>query len=478
MANFYITTPIYYVNDVPHIGHAYTSVAADAIARFYRQQGTNVRFLTGTDEHGQKIANSAVAAGISPQELVDKVAQSFINLGEVLNLSNDDFIRTTEQRHKEKATWLWQQLYQKDEIYLAKYSGWYAVRDETFYQEEELIDGKAPTGAAVEWVEEDSYFFRMSKWQNALLEHYAAHPDFIIPASRYNEVVSFVKQGLQDISVSRISCRWGITVPQNPQHTMYVWIDALTNYLSAAESFWPADLHLVGKDILRFHAVIWPALLLAAELPLPKQVLAHGWWMADGQKMSKSLGNVISPISLCEQYGVDYVRYFLLREMPLGNDGNFSHEQFVNRINSELVNNVGNLLQRVVTLAHKNFAGLIPRVEELSADAQELYRRTQDAPEKAKHFMHNYQIHLAIEEAISLGRAANEYIDTMAPWHLVKTDASKTRVVLYRLLEAIATIADILAPVIPESSKKILEVLNKDASGYTLLPANIIFPRL
>ncbi|MEM6902930.1 MAG: methionine--tRNA ligase, partial [Pseudomonadota bacterium] len=351
--NYYITTPIYYVNDSPHIGHAYTTLACDVLARFKRLDGYEVKFLTGTDEHGQKVQKSAEAAGMAPQAFTDKVSQNFRDLTGLLNFSNDDFIRTTEVRHREACQALWKKLVDQGDIYLGSYAGWYAVRDEAFYQEDELTDGPdgtkiAPSGAACEWVEEASYFFKLSAWQDRLLEFYEANPDFILPTARRNEVLSFVKGGLKDLSVSRTTFDWGVPVPGDDDHIMYVWLDALTNYLTAVgypdtkseeySTLWPANLHMVGKDILRFHAVYWPAFLMAAKLPPPQRVFAHGWWTIEGQKMSKSLGNVITPESLLDNYGVDGSRYALMAEMPFGNDGNFTHENAVLRINGDLAN--------------------------------------------------------------------------------------------------------------------------------------------
>ncbi|MEK9848844.1 MAG: methionine--tRNA ligase, partial [Rhodospirillaceae bacterium] len=362
---FYITTPIYYVNDLPHIGHAYTTLACDVTARFKRLDGYDVFFLTGTDEHGQKVEKSAALAGVEPQAFTDRVSQNFLDLTKAMNFSQSQFIRTTETRHKEACQEIWRRLQDNGHIYLGKYSGWYAVRDEAFYDESELKtaeDGKktAPSGAEVEWVEEPSYFFDLSKWQDKLLDFYEKNPDFIAPQSRRNEVISFVSGGLKDLSISRTSFKWGVPVPNDPEHIMYVWLDALTNYLTATgfpgpynegcADFWPADLHMVGKDILRFHAVYWPAFLMGAGIELPKRIFAHGWWTNEGQKISKSLGNIIDPYEISEKYGLDQVRFFLLREVPFGNDGDFSQNSMINRINSELANDLGNLLQRSLSM--------------------------------------------------------------------------------------------------------------------------------
>ncbi|MGE5766928.1 MAG: methionine--tRNA ligase, partial [Bacteroidota bacterium] len=371
---FYITTPIYYVNDDPHIGHAYTTLACDVLARFKRLDGFNVRFLTGTDEHGQKVEKSAARAGVDPQSFTDRVSQNFRDLSKLLNFSNDDFIRTTEERHKVSCQALWKKLVEAGDIYLGSYAGWYAVRDEAYYAESELTDGPngtkiAPSGAECEWVEEESYFFRLSAWEERLLKLYETQPDFILPASRRNEVVSFVKGGLKDLSISRTTFSWGIPVPDAPGHIMYVWLDALTNYITAvgypdeqAESFrtfWPADIHMVGKDILRFHAVYWPAFLMAAGVAPPKRVFAHGWWTVEGQKMSKSLGNVVDPYEMVTTYGADAFRYFLLREVPFGKDGDLSKKSMVHRINADLSNAFGNLLNRTLGMLGKNFGGIV-----------------------------------------------------------------------------------------------------------------------
>ena len=372
---YYVTTPIYYVNDAPHIGHAYTTLACDALARFMRLDGRSVHFLTGTDEHGQKVEKSAEAAGMDPQAFTDKVSQNFRDLAKAMNYSNDDFIRTTEERHIKACQEIWRRLKDRGEIYLGSYAGWYAVRDEAYYGEEELTttpNGKkiAPSGAEVEWVEEPSYFFKLSAWGDKLLKFYADNPSFLAPESRKNEVISFVKSGLRDLSVSRTSFKWGVPVPDDPAHIMYVWLDALTNYITAVgfpdenapayKKFWPADLHMVGKDILRFHAIYWPAFLMGAGLQPPRRVFAHGWWTNEGQKMSKSLGNALEPHAMIARYGLDQVRYFLLREIPFGNDGDFSHRSMVHRMNGDLANDFGNLAQRVLSMIGKNCDAKVP----------------------------------------------------------------------------------------------------------------------
>jgi len=461
---YYVTSPIYYVNDSPHIGHAYTSVACDIMARFMRLSGYEVYFLTGTDEHGQKVEKSALQRNISPENFTDEVSHRFRSLSSLLNLSNDDFIRTTEERHKEGARKIWNLLFDNGHIYLGKYAGWYAMRDEAFYAESELIDGNAPTGAPVEWVEEPSYFFALSKFQDKLLEFYEQNPSFIEPESRRNEVISFVKGGLNDLSISRTSFSWGIKIPQDPKHIMYVWLDALTNYINALtpknyQKFWPADLHIVGKDILRFHAVYWPAFLMAANLPLPKRVTAHGWWTNEGQKISKSLGNVIDPIKLVEEFGIDQTRYFLMREVPFGQDGNFSKVSMINRINSELANNIGNLAQRTLSFINKNAEAKVPAVNTSSLYKLDLLASLTNKVSSYQEYMHMQKFSLALEIVIQLANEANAYIDEQAPWALKKVDPIKMLDVLYVLIEAIRYIAILLIPFMPDSMNKLLDQL-------------------
>ena len=471
---YYVTTPIYYVNDAPHIGHAYTTLACDVLARFKRLDGFDVKFLTGTDEHGQKVEKSAQAAGISPQEFTDRVSQNFRDLAGIMNFSNDDFIRTTEERHHRSVQDLWKRLIERDQIYLGSYAGWYAVRDEAFYGESELTkgpDGKliAPSGAEVEWVEEPSYFFRLSDWGDKLLAYYDEKPDFILPKTRRNEVTSFVKSGLHDLSVSRTSFGWGVPVPGNDDHIMYVWLDALTNYITAAgypdtdsddyQRFWPADLHMVGKDILRFHAVYWPAFLMAADLEPPRRVFAHGWWTNEGQKISKSLGNVIDPIKLIETYGLDQVRYFLLREVPFGNDGDFSHAAMVNRMNGELANDLGNLAQRVLSMIAKNCAGAVPTPGAYSDDDNALLADAHALYAKIAANMDEQAFNEALESIWMLIRAANGYVDHQAPWVLRKEDPERMQTVLYCLAETIRHIAILLQPYMPDSIARMLDQL-------------------
>ena len=461
---FYITTPIYYVNDKPHIGHAYTNIVADSLARFKKLDGYDVKFLTGTDEHGQKVEKSALQNSISTQEYVDKIAHNFIKLTEDLNLSNDDFIRTTEVRHKLFVQSVWNKLIENEYIYLDKYSGWYSVRDEAYFAEAELIDGKAPSGASVEWIEEPSYFFKLSSFQDKLLKLYSDCPDFIMPESRKNEVISFVKSGLRDLSVSRTSFEWGIKVPNDDRHVIYVWLDALFNYVSALNEkdrcFWPANLHVVGKDILRFHAVYWPAFLMAAELKVPNRVFAHGWWTNNGEKISKSVGNVIDPYEIIDKYNLDYFRYYLLREITLGNDGNFSEDSFIERVNSELVNKIGNLIYRTTSFIFKNCEQKIPSPGEYNNKDQDLLKYAYDQLSIMRKLIDKQDIKQVLEQIVMLSNKANIYIDEEAPWKLKKTDVKRMHTVLYVLSEVIRMIAIFLQPFIPGSAKNILDYFN------------------
>lgn len=472
---FYVTTPIYYVNDVPHIGHAYTSLACDVLARFMRLDGYQVKFLTGTDEHGQKVEKSAAAAGVSPKEFTDRVSANFRDLARVMNFSNDDFIRTTEPRHIAACQALWTKLIETGDIYLGSYAGWYAVRDEAFYAESELVEGKAPTGAEVEWVEEPSYFFRLSAWQDKLLEFYEANPDFIAPRSRRNEVISFVKSGLRDLSVSRTSFKWGVPVPGDDAHIMYVWLDALANYITAVgypdqtaadwQRFWPADLHMVGKDIVRFHAVYWPAFLMAAQLPPPKRVFAHGWWTNEGQKISKSVGNVIDPLKLVETYGLDPVRYFLLREVPFGNDGDFSAGQMVKRINTDLANDLGNLAQRSLSMIQRNCGGKVPQPGPFGEADQTLLGAAHGLLERCRTEMREQGFNRALEAIWGVVGDANRYVDEQAPWALKKTDPARMETVLYVLTETIRHLAILVQPVMPDAGAKLLGQLALGQGG-------------
>ena len=471
---YYVTTPIYYVNDVPHVGHAYCTLACDVLARFMRLDGHEVKFLTGTDEHGQKNEKAAEQAGVSPQQHVDRVSENFRNLARNMNYSNDDFIRTTEERHKRACQALWRKLRDNGEIYLGSYSGWYAVRDEAYYGEEELeeVDGKKvakASGAEVEWVEEPSYFFRLSAWQDRLLAFYEENPTFIQPDTRRNEMISFVKGGLNDLSVSRTTFKWGVPVPDDPDHVMYVWIDALTNYITAVgypdvesddfSKYWPADLHMVGKDILRFHAVYWPAFLMGAGIAPPKRVFGHGWLMNKGQKMSKSLGNVESAEDLAERYGLDQVRYYLLREIPFGADGYIGHESMVGRINSDLANDFGNLAQRVLSMIAKNCDAQVPQPGPLDPADEALLGRARGLVVRLREAYADQAFHKALEATWDVVGAANRYIDELAPWALRKTDPDRMAAVLYVLAETIRHLAIVTQPVMPDSMAKMLDQL-------------------
>ena len=483
---YYVTTPIYYVNDRPHIGHAYTTLACDVVARFKRLDGFDVHFLTGTDEHGQKVEKSARAAGVDPQTFCDRVSQNFRDMMGVLKISNDDFIRTTEDRHVRSVQDLWRKLQDAGDIYLGSYYGWYAVRDEAFYGEDELTktaDGKriAPSGAEVEWVEEPSYFFRLSAWADRLLEFYEANPDFILPAQRRNEVVSFVRSGLRDLSISRTSFNWGVPVPDDPDHVMYVWLDALTNYMTAVgypdtesplySRFWPADLHMVGKDILRFHTVYWPAFLMSAGLQPPKRVFAHGWWTIEGQKMSKSLGNVVAPEELVETYGLDQTRYFLLREVPFGNDGDFSHAAMVHRVNGDLANDIGNLCQRVLSMVHKNCDKQVPQPGDLTDADRALLDKADSAVVRVRGHMDVQALHKALAEIWEVVGDANRYVDAQAPWVLRKSDPERMKTVLYVLAETVRQLAILIQPIMPDSAAAMLDQLRvgDDARGFDAL---------
>ncbi|MBV9655559.1 MAG: methionine--tRNA ligase [Acetobacteraceae bacterium] len=501
---YFLTTPIYYVNGAPHIGHAYTSIAADVLARWKRLDGFDVFFLTGTDEHGQKVERAAADEQLDPQRFADGVAADFRDMADRMGISYDRFIRTTEADHKAACTALWQRLEQAGDIYLGDYAGWYAVRDEAFYAEDELVtkpDGLrvAPTGAPVQWVREPSFFFRLSQWQDRLLRFYDENPDFIAPPSRRNEVVSFVRGGLHDLSISRTSFTWGIPVPGHPGHVMYVWLDALTNYITACGfpdtdaaswRYWPADLHLVGKEIVRFHAVYWPAFLMAAGLSPPKRVYSHGWWTVEGEKMSKSLGNVIEPRELAATFGLDAVRYFLLREVPFGNDGDFSRRALIQRMNGELANDLGNLAQRSLSLMARNCGGRLPARGEETTDDGELLASAKALPPLLRAHIDAQRFHDALEEVWRVVRACNAYIDRQAPWSLRRTDPARMAVVLRVLADALRILATVLQPFMPDSMARMLDQLGVPADhrrlamlahplpdGTLLPPPQGIFPR-
>lgn len=482
---YYVTTPIYYVNDKPHIGHAYTTLACDVLARFLRLDGVDVHFLTGTDEHGQKVEKAAAVKGVDPQAFTDEVSQNFRTLAEVMNFSNDDFIRTTEPRHIKSAQAMWTRLVEKGAIYLGSYAGWYSVRDEAFYAESELVGGKAPTGADVEWVEEPSYFFKLSDYGDKLLAYYDANPDFIGPRSRRNEVISFVKTGLKDLSISRTSFKWGIPVPGDDKHIMYVWLDALVNYMTAVGfpdesdpqwSRWPANLHMVGKDIVRFHAVFWPAFLMAAELPLPERVYAHGWWTNEGQKISKSVGNVIDPLKLVETYGLDPVRYFLLREVPFGNDGDFSHTQMIKRINTDLANDLGNLAQRVLSMIQKNSGGVVPQPGPFIEADNELLGSAKALRDSVREAFLEQSFHKGLEDIWNVVSAANRYVDEQAPWTLKKTDPARMATVLYVLADVVRVMGFLVQAIMPASGAKMLDqlVIDEDKRSFASIDVPLV----
>ena len=465
---FYVTTPIYYVNDLPHIGHAYTSIAADVVARFKRMDGFRVKFLTGADEHGQKVERSAINKGMKPQEFVDKMSIPFENLSGELLLTNDDFIRTTQERHKKAATFLFNKLLANEQIFEGSYSGWYSLRDEAFYNEEELADGLAPTGAPVEWVEEPSLFFKLSQYQEPLLKFYEENPNFVAPTSRFNEVKRFVEGGLKDLSISRSTFDWGVKIP-NTKHVMYVWIDALTNYLTSLgypdnpetmNHFWENSLHLVGKDILRFHAVYWPAFLMGAGLNPPKQVFAHGWWTNEGEKISKSLGNTIDPVAVCNEFGVDEVRYFMIREVSFGKDGNFSKGSLINRINQDLANSYGNLVQRVASLVDKRCEGKLEGVkpDDLDKDDVRLLKEALATLASVRVTIENVELHRFAELLFLFIGSINRYVDTSEPWVLVKTDEVKMRKKLYVASIAIILASIMAAPIMPKAANKALDI--------------------
>ena len=479
MNNYYITTPIYYVNDKPHIGHAYTTIACDILARFHKLQNKNTYFLTGTDEHGQKVQKAAIESNLNPKEFVDQMSKNFKDLLPALGCEVDDFIRTTEIRHKKASQFLWNKLEKNGQIYLSNYEGWYSIRDECFYNESELkkVNGTfiAPTGAPVEWLKEESYFFKLSEWQDKLIYYYENNPESILPKSRLNEVLSFIRSGLKDLSISRTTFNWGVPVENNNQHVMYVWIDALCNYLTSIgypnenseifKKFWPG-IHIVGKDILRFHAVYWPAFLMAADLKPPKQIFAHGWWTNDGQKISKSLGNVINPYDVIEEYGLDQFRFFLFREVPFGNDGDFSKKALTTRINADLSNNFGNLIQRTASFIIKYCDHLVENDFELIEDDTNLLNLSLDKIKKYKNYMNTYNFDKSLKEIFELLTETNIYFDKQAPWKLKKTDEKRMKIVLSISIEIIKRVTLMLFPFMPNSCIKIYHLLNID---YSLL---------
>jgi methionyl-tRNA synthetase len=505
---FYITTPIYYVNDVPHIGHAYTTIACDALARWHRMLGKRVFFLTGTDEHGEKVQKSAAAKGLSPIELADQVVTNFQGLSPALTISNTGFIRTTEQRHYASVQNLFRKSLANGDIYLGDYQGWYCVPDEAYWTELQLADGNCPTcGRPVEKRKEASYFFRLSKYQEPLLDYYRKHPSFIRPESRRNEVIAFVEGGLNDLSVSRTSLSWGIPVPEAPGHVIYVWYDALTNYITGLgypaptaefETFWPADIHMVGKDILRFHAVYWPAFLMSAGIAPPLCVFAHGWWTVEGQKMSKSLGNVVDPQEMVRRYGADAFRYFLLREVSFGLDGDFSERELIKRANSELADKLGNLLNRSLGMLGKYFSGVVPAPGPSEPADAFLSNGGRESVPAVSAAMDEVAFHKAIGAIIDLVTKGNEYVQAMQPWALAKDPSMRVRLgtVLYNALEASRVAALLMVPFTPTAAQRLWETLvpgggpvenariDRDgawgglAVGATLPKACIVFPKI
>ena len=484
---FYVTTAISYPNGAPHIGHAYEMIATDAIARYKRLEGREVFFLTGTDEHGIKMAQTAAAQGIPVQELADKNAGEFKRLAEVLNVSNDDFVRTTEPRHHAASQAIWQEMASNSDsdIYQSSYAGWYSVRDEAYFDESEVTakDGKhfAPSGAEVTWVEEPSYFFRLSAYQDRLLKLYEDNPDFIAPKERRNEIISFVKSGLQDVSISRTTFDWGIKVPGDDKHVMYVWVDALTNYITGLgypdvdnplfKKFWPADLHVIGKDIIRFHAIYWPAFLMSAKLPVQHRVFAHGFLTVDGHKMSKSLGNVIDPFELIEEFGVDAARYFFLREVSFGQDGDYSRDKLITRVNAELANNLGNLAQRSLSMINKNCDARVPQTGEATADDVALVAEVDAALAAASKAMDVQQVHEAAAAIMAALSAANNYFAAQEPWALKKTDPVRMGAVLYLTADVVRRLTIPLLAFVPASAARLLDQLAVPADQRDLAAA-------
>ncbi|MBC7584530.1 methionine--tRNA ligase [Tardiphaga sp. vice352] len=502
--SYYITTAIAYPNGVPHIGHAYEAIATDALARFQRLDGKDVFFLTGTDEHGQKMVQTAVKEGLTPSELATRNATQFKDMDRVLNISYDRFIRTSEEQHHRSSQAIWQRMADNGDIYLDSYAGWYSVRDEAYYAEDETVVGedkvrRGPQGTPVEWVEESSYFFKLASYQDKLLKLYEEQPDFIGPDTRRNEVMSFVKGGLKDLSISRTTFDWGVKVPGDDKHVMYVWVDALTNYITgvgfpdkgdANWRYWPADAHIIGKDIIRFHAVYWPAFLMSAGIALPKRVYAHGFLFNKGEKMSKSVGNVVDPFNLAVQYGVDQLRYFLLREVPFGQDGSYNHEAIVNRTNADLANDLGNLAQRSLSMIAKQYAGVLPEPGDFSDNDKAILAQADGMLDLARAAMATQQIHQALNAVWNVVAEANRYFAGEAPWALAKTDPKKQGTVLYVTAEVVRQVAILAQPAIPDSAGKLLDVLGVAAdardfaalatrlkSGATLPTPTGVFPR-
>ena len=491
--NFFITTPIYYPSGKPHMGHAYSSIVSDVIARFKRLDGYNVEFLTGTDEHGLKIQRAAEEKGLDPKNFCDELSKTFRNLSKTLNLSNTDFIRTTEDRHIKSVQNLWKILEKKNQIYLSKYSGWYSVSDEAFYSDNEIkeengINISSISGSKVEWVEEESYFFKLSEWENKLLKFYEENPKFILPETRRNEVLSFVKGGLKDLSVSRKSFSWGIKVPGNNDHVIYVWLDALTNYISALnypdtkdnkyKNYWPADLHMIGKDILRFHAVYWPAFLLAADLPPPKRVYGHGWILSGDEKMSKSKGNILDPLEIVDKYGLDSLRFYLLKEVSFGNDGSITQEKLESCINSDLANNYGNLCQRVISFNEKNCNLLVPDNINFEKEDLKLLNKVSDNISTLRSYIDNQELSVYSNFIIDCLFEANKYFNDQEPWKK-KSDVVRLNTIVYVSLEIIRKVSILLNPIIPATSLKVLDIFNikqKDINFDTIKDNKFLKP--
>ena len=480
--NYYITTPIYYPSARPHMGHAYTSIVADFFARFKRIDGFEVHFLTGTDEHGLKIQRAAENQNIKPLEFCDQISQTFRDLSKTLNLSNTDFIRTTEDRHKKTVQHLWSILEKNDDIYLSKYSGWYSVSDEAFYNEDEITDKigikvSIESGSSVEWIEEESYFFRLSRWQDKLLDYYEKNTDFILPKSRRNEVISFVKGGLKDLSISRKAFSWGIKVPNNPDHVIYVWLDALTNYISALnypdtedklfKNFWPASVHLIGKDILRFHTVYWPAFLMAAKIPLPEKIYGHGWILSGEEKMSKSKGNILDPLDIINTYGLDPLRYYLIKEVSFGNDGNISQDRLEDCINSDLANNYGNLCQRVIAFAEKNCSLKVPEIIHFNEDDLTILNKFKLNLPIIRQEIDKQNINFYINFIVNALFEANKYFNDQEPWKK-KDNKERLDTIVYTSLEIIRKISFMLYPIIPDSIEKALKIFNLNSDDINL----------
>lgn len=505
---FYITTAISYPNGPPHIGHAYEALCTDAIARFMRLDGYDVYFLTGTDEHGQKMQQTAAKEGLTARQLRDRNVPLFEKMVERLNCSNDDFIHTTEPRHYRASEEIWRRMEANGDIYLDKYAGWYSVRDEAYYAEDEThvnehkVRLASKTGTPVEWVEEESYFFKLSAYQDKLLKLYADVPDFVLPKERLNEVASFVKGGLKDLSLSRTTFDWGVPVPGNPKHIMYVWVDALTNYITGVgypdtdsdlfNRYWPAALHVIGKDIVRFHAVYWPAFLLSAGVAVPKRIFSHGFLFNRGEKMSKSVGNVVDPFTMTDAYGVDQFRYFFLREVPFGQDGNYSHEAIVNRINADLANDLGNLAQRSLSMIGKAFGGVLPAPGEFTAEDKTILAAADGMIDVAREHMKTQQLHQVLNHVWSVVADANRYFASEAPWAKAKTDPARQGTILYVTAEVLRQVAILCQPFVPNSADKLLELLNvgpehrdfatlgsrfRVSSGAVLPPPVPVFPR-